>query len=81
MIVIKLLAHGTNLSLHTPPVLLTIGKPGRYLVRVLENKETEVVVGEGEVKYLNKQGKTDRVKTGRKVNFFKIQKNDEPQQD
>jgi len=80
MIVIKMHANRTSLLLHTPPALLTIREPGRYLVRVLENKETEVLVGEGEVQYLNKQGKTDRVKKGRKVNFIKIQKNDEPQQ-
>src|SRR5262249_42334903 len=81
MIVIKRLANGTSLLLHTPPALLTIREPGRYLVRVLANQETEVVVGEGQVQYLNQQGKTDRVKKGRKVNFIKIQKNAAPQQD
>lgn len=74
ILIIKTLSNGAALALHTPPALLQVNKSGSYLIRVFENKETEAVVVEGELRYVNKAGKEERVKKGRKVFFYRDQK-------
>ena len=71
VLIIKSLSDGATLALHTPPARLRVNKAGSYLIRVLETQETEAVVAEGEIQYVNKEGKEEKVKQGRKVFFHK----------
>lgn len=68
------LNKGASLVLHTPPGLLTVYKPGRYLIRVAESGETEAIVGKGELRYKDKKGKLNSVKEGKRVYFYKVEK-------
>lgn len=74
LINIRALNNGVSLVLHTPPGLLTVYKPGRYLIRVAEGGETEAIVGKGELRYKDKNGKPTSVKEGRRVYFYKEEK-------
>lgn len=73
---LRSLSNGASLVLNTPPGLLTVYKPGRYLIRVSESGETEATVGRGELRYKDKKGKLCKVKEGRRVYFYKLEKND-----
>lgn len=70
---IRHLSNGTSLVINTPPGLLTVYKPGRYIVRVSESGETEAIVGKGELRYKDKKGKLNSVKQGRRVYFQKVE--------
>ncbi len=71
---IRSLNNGASFALHTPPGLLTVYKPGRYLIRVAESGETEAIVGKGELRYKDKKGKRNSLKEGRRVYFYKEEK-------
>lgn len=60
--------------LNTLPSLLTIHKPGRYIIRVNANGETEAIVVEGELRYKDKEGKLNSLKKGKRVYFYKVEK-------
>ena len=76
LINIRAFNNGASLVLHTPPGLLTVYKPGRYLIRVAEGGETEAIVGKGELRYKDKNGKLTSVKEGRRVYFYKEERID-----
>lgn len=70
---VRSLDNGASLVIHTPPGKLTIKKGGRYRIIVGENGNTEANVFEGELRYFDENGKLNKLKKGRQVNFVKKQ--------
>jgi FecR-like protein len=70
------LSSGVSLALHAPPGLLSVHKPGRYIIRIAESGETEAIVVKGELRYKDKNGRLNSVKAGRQVNFYRGEKID-----
>ena len=68
---IRSLKNGASLVIHTPPGILTIYKGGQYRISVGKKGETEANVFGGELRYFDENGKLNKLKKGRQVNFVK----------
>ena len=79
LITLRSLENKASLVIHTPPALLTITKPGLYQIRVMGDGETEANVVKGELQYLDRGGKLNKVKKRRRVYFYKVEKSSPPQ--
>lgn len=61
---------GAALELDTPPALLSVVKRGLYRVRVAANDVTEAAVAQGELRFVNPEGKVVNVMKGKRVRFL-----------
>lgn len=67
--IVKSLDNHAALVLDTPPALLIVSKGGRYRVRVAADDATEASVRDGELRFVNGEGKVIKIKTRRRVRF------------
>ncbi len=78
LITLRSLEKGASLVISTPPAPLTIYKPGIYRILVAADGETGADVGKGELRYVDRRGRANKVKAGKRVHFYKVAGGDGP---